>query len=175
MRTRLTRAAASHIVLLLFAVAVAGYSAGCDDGDGVYFPTNECSGERAELATEWRLSFAGHRSGCRDGGLNGSFRLVNDLDFTINSLPDRETENESALLGVMDDVPAGTEVVLEGRLIGQCVTLELEERPAEGSSGGTVTYSFVGEINQDGDILGIFSGRGPHSCQTDGSFYLDQR
>lgn len=158
---------------LLPMLLVLGAAADCDvlQDDGRL--DSPCNAARVEVAGAWSLEFSGTRESCRDPGLNGSFRLVGALPLSLAETPVEGPPNEAVISGEVDGTPAGTRVDVEGSMRGRCMELRLTERSAEGTSNRSTLYTFDGVVGEGGYVTGRFTGEGPESCRTRGSFTLD--
>jgi len=90
-------------------------------------------------------------------------------DGGADAAPDAAVTYSSATLSLESPIPGFT---FEGTVTGSCVSFRTSEQLAE---GGTITYSFTGEYQSSWPrgISGTFTGTGPGSCVSRGSFTVE--
>jgi hypothetical protein len=145
-------------------------SAGCELLDDLEKPDlrgDSCSSATA-LATAsgtWQLQGFGKRDSCSDD-------LFDTDSLRLEAVPIVVTQVDDVLtLGQPLSVPAGVsfDVVFE-QVRGSCVDFVTTE-----TSGNTqIRYDFEGTVGSDGKIRGEFTGTGPGSCKSEGTFVIDR-
>ena len=122
-------------------------------------PDRTCVGAPVDMAGVWALSGRGRRSGCQDD-------LLNDPSFALRGegIPVVQSDGRLSLAA---EIP-GFE--LTGRIRGACV----EATTTETVEGRTTRYTWElvvdDAIGREAD--GRFTGSGPGTCETEGTFTL---
>lgn len=128
----------------------------CGD-DGTW---GSCVFDVLPVAGTWVLSGEGSRQACQPSYLDAS-----RFSLAATPLVITQTSSESFSLS---SAPTGFRLV-GGELVVRCVRF----RTVEDSERGPITYDWSGELQGPGRIEGTFSGSGPGSCTTRGSFRVD--
>jgi hypothetical protein len=178
MRRRVARL--GWMTMVLAAGCFGGFG-GCEDDP----PVPDCHRPHtgASLDGEWRIEGNGKRSGCRDRRLVGDLRIETTLPLAIDARaepasgpatgPEPRNEPDAFVQRIRradfalggEELPSG--VRFEGTVHGSCVELVIEE---DLPRGDLLRYELSGHIGSGGRVTGSFTGRGPESCITNGSF-----
>jgi hypothetical protein len=107
----------------------------------------------------WRLHGSGKRSGCSDPALNTE-------DVELGSIPFRVHQAGYAL--TVEPASVTTPFDFDGTVGARCVRFHT----VEPSGTSEIHYDFPGEFVGTRSIEGEYSGDGPGSCRSEGSFTL---
>ncbi|MBK6683035.1 MAG: hypothetical protein IPG45_01055 [Deltaproteobacteria bacterium] len=119
-----------------------------------------CVFDELPIAGTWVLTGEGRREACQPSYLDAP-------RFSLAATPLVITQTSSESFGLASP-PSGFRMV-GGELLVRCVRF----RTIEDSDRGAITYDWSGEIEGPGRIEGNFTGSGPGSCATRGSFRID--
>ncbi len=140
----------------------------------------------SELEGRWELRGSGERIECEDRRLEGALTIETstrvrvmteaqettgpgsgpETDFEADAFVDR-IERADFLVEQTDGAP--DTLTVQGSVSGSCFRVHLEE---ELPDGDTISYDLDGFITRSGTAEGEFTGRGPESCTTAGTFTL---
>jgi len=170
------------------AVLLALVLASCGD-DAPDEPPMDCDERYGfEAKGQWRIEAEGKRSGCSDRKLNGPMTLEVEPFYvdgmavaTTDDRPTDETGSEADR--IVDRIKRAKYVLSPGDgapreldFSGTVRTCELEFRIAERLGSRTEHhYTFTGFLESSFDGYGRFEGRGPGSCEVEGTFDIDIR
>jgi hypothetical protein len=128
-------------------------------------PTSPCSGAPLQsVAGGWDLRGTGTRRGCTKPQYEGSFQLRSAPGFRVmESQADAGTEEVSL---VLEGAPTG--FTFRGSAGGICLEFETRESVDE----GMLEFFFEGDLSGRSTVHGSFTGMGPASCVSEGTFEL---
>ena len=119
-----------------------------------------CAGAPAEIQGTWTLHGQGARRDCEDRKLLSDSFSLQSVDLTIVQ------QGDAFGLGAGTGIPGVRFAIEDASVNGICVRF----RTLEGEGGDEIVYAFDGRVSGFGRIDGAFSGTGPGSCTSAGSF-----
>ncbi len=153
----------SSMLLLALAGCLVGCIVDSDYEPPPQFPCDS-SADNADVAGTWIITGSGTRTDCQDDE-----RLDTTL-FTLGSVAITVSQNITSLKLVSPTNSGSATLTLTNGIVdGTCVDFELTEL---GGKDGKIKYEFAGAMKSNGEIIGIFDGDGPESCDSDGSFTI---
>lgn len=143
--------------LASFGVALSAAACGIFDFEDPFRPLDEprCEGEPVIATGDWRISGEGVRRECDDPQLNAGGLRIASAAIPVRQTGD--TLETDALEGF---------AFTNGRISRSCVVFTT----IEGTGERRVTIDWTGDVLSPTRIEGTFTGRGPESCRTTGTF-----
>lgn len=142
--------------------------AGCPDFGVDDAPYCDETAAVADVAGDWSLSAEGSRGDCADRTLDGELTLRSAAAFAVAAgAVSSEAGRPAAALTLARAYP----VAFTGEVVGRCVRFRITEP----NDAGQIRYRFEGRFEDDDPdadrvVRGRFSGEGPGSCVSRGSF-----